>query len=424
MQIEIKKGRLLDPANNTDQIADVFISDGVIAGIGKAPKGFKSQSEINAKNQIVCPGLVDLCARLREPGQEHKATIASETLAAAASGITAICCPPDTTPVIDTPSVVELIFQRSENSQRCRIFPLAALTHGLKGKILTETGTLKSVGCVGVSNACVPVSDTEVLRRALEYATTFNMTAHLYCADPFLNNGVMHEGAVSTRLGLPAIPETAETIAISRALLLAEQTEARVHFCRISSARGVELLADAKSRGLNITADVSIAHLHLTDMDIGTFNTNCLVIPPFRSQRDQQALRTGLADGTITVVCSDHQPHESDAKSAPFSEAEPGISSIEMLLPLMLRLVNDKVLSLSQVIEKLSSAPADILGIQAGGLAVGALADLCIFDSQAEWTVDEDKLLSAGKNTPFNGWQMTGKVTHTIVNGNIIYPQA
>jgi len=422
MRLKISNGRIIDPANNIDQTGNLFIDKGKILAIGRSPKGFKPQREINASNQIVCPGLIDLCARLREPGEEHKATIASETAAAAASGITSICCPPDTIPVIDTPAVAELIFQRSSNSQQSKVFPLGALTHGLKGETLAEMDALKSAGCIGVSNAYAPIVNTEVLRRALEYAATCEISVHLYCEDDYLrNNGVVHEGPVSTRLGLPAIPETAETIAVSRALLLVEQTGARVHFCRISTARSIDLLADAKARGLEVTADVGIAHLHLTDMDISSFNTDCYVLPPLRSQRDKDGLRAGLANGMITAICSDHQPHESDAKSAPFSMTEPGASTIEMLLPLTLQLVRDNNLTLQQAIAALTSAPAKIAGLDTGNLSIGSGADICIFDPESSWTVERDALLSAGKNTPFASWEMTGIVTHTLVDGNIIY---
>jgi dihydroorotase len=422
MRLKINNGRIIDPANNIDQTGSLFVDKGKILALGRSPGGFKPQKEIDASNKIVCPGLVDLCARLREPGQEYKATIASETKAAAASGITSICCPPDTIPVIDTPAVAELIFQRSSNNQQSKVFPLGALTHGLNGKTLAEMDALKSAGCIGMSNAYAPINDTEVLRRALEYAATCEITVHLYCEDNYLgNNGVAHEGPVSTRLGLPAIPETAETIAVSRALLLIEQTGARVHFCRISTARSIELLADAKSRGLDITADVGIAHLHLTEMDISSFNTNCYVLPPLRSQRDKDGLRAGLSNGTITSICSDHQPHDSDAKSAPFSITEPGASTIEMLLSLTLQLVRNKDLTLQQALAALTSAPAEIAGFATGNLSIGSPADICIFDPEASWTVESESLLSAGKNTPFASWEMTGKVTHTLVDGRIIY---
>jgi len=422
VRLKISHGRIIDPANNIDQTGNLFIDKGRILAIGRSPNGFKPQKEIDASNKIVCPGFIDLCARLREPGEEYKATIASETAAAVASGITSICCPPDTIPVIDTPAVVELIFQRSSTSKKSKVFPLGALTHGLKGETLAEMDTLKSAGCIGVSNAYAPIVDTEVLRRAFEYAVTCDITVHLYCEDDYLrNNGVAHEGPVSTRLGLPAIPETAETVAVSRALLLVEQTGARVHFCRISTARSIDLLAEAKARGLDVTADVGIAYLHLTDMDISSFNTDCYVLPPLRSQRDKEGLRAGLANGTITAICSDHQPHDSDAKSAPFSLTEPGASTIEMLLPLTLQLVRDKNLTLLQAIATLTSAPAKIAGLDTGNLSIGSRADVCIFDPELSWTVARKSLLSAGKNTPFASWEMTGKVTHTLVDGNIIY---
>ena len=422
MRLKIINGRIIDPVNNIDQTGNLLIEEGHIVGIDKAPKAFKAEQEIDASGQIVCPGLVDLCARLREPGQEYKATIASETAAAVASGITSICCPPDTIPVIDTPAVAELIFQRSSSNHQSRVFPLGALTRGLNGKTLAEMDALKTAGCVGMSNAYAPIDDTEVLRRAFEYAVTCDITVHLYCEDNFLrNNGVVHEGPISTRLGLPPIPETAETVAVSRALLLVEQTGACVHFCRISTARSVELLADAKSRGLDITVDVGIAQLHLTDMDVSSFNTDCFVMPPLRSQRDGEGLRTGLANGTITAICSDHQPHDADAKSLPFSMAEPGASTIEMLLPLTLQLVRDKTLTLQQAIAALTSAPAKVMGIVGGSLSIGSPADVCIFDPEASWIVERDSLLSAGKNTPFASWEMTGKVTHTILDGKLIY---
>lgn len=423
MQLKIANGHIIDPANNVNQTGDLFIDGGDIIGlIDECPKDFKFAKEIDASGQIVCPGLIDLCARLREPGQEYKATVSSETKAAIAAGITTICCPPDTDPIIDTPAVAELIFHQASISQKSRVLPLGALTHGLAGETLAEMYALKSAGCVGVSNGCLPVVNTEILRRAFEYAATIDMTVHLYCEDDFLrNHGVVNEGAVSTRLGLPAIPETAETTAISRALLLVEQTGARVHFCRISSARGVELIADAKSRGLNITADVGIAYLHLTEVNINSFNTDCLVLPPFRRQQDKEALRSAIMNGIITGICSDHQPHEMDAKSAPFSMAEPGASTIEMLLSLTLKLVDEGSLTLQQAIAALTNVPAEIIGVNSGTLAIGTPADICIFNPELSWTVVKDELISAGKNTPFAGWEMTGKVTHTLINGNIVY---
>jgi len=422
MRIKITNGRIIDPANKLDKKGDLFIENGKIHSVKKKSPKFTPDKIIDAGGLIVCPGLVDLSAHLREPGQQQNASISSETSAAASGGITSICCPPDTQPVIDTPAVVELIHQRAKSAHKARVFPLGAMTHALEGKILAEMWALSQAGCIGVSNAQIPIDNTEVLRRALEYATTFGLTTHLFCEDSYLyNNGVAHEGAVSVRMGLPAIPETAETVAISRVLLLVEQSGARVHFCRLSCRRSVELIAAAKKQGLPITADVSIAHLHLTEVDLINFNSHCHLRPPLRNQRDKEGLREGLAGGIIDSVCSDHQPHDDDAKSAPFSTTEPGSSMIELLLPLTLQLINKKSFDLSKAIAVLTTEPAKIAGITAGTLSPGAAADVCIFDPEVSWTLDPTKLISAGKNTPFAGWEMTGKVTHTLLEGQIVY---
>lgn len=422
MRIAIKHGRIVDPANNQDRVTDLYIEKGKIVAVGNTPAGFTPNRTIDAKGKIVCPGLVDLSVRLCEPGYEHKATIASETTAAASTGITSICCPPDTYPVIDTSAVVELIYQRALKTNMARVYPLGALTHGLKGETLAEMHALKGAGCIGVSNAYAPLDNSAVLRRALEYAATCGLTVHLFCEDSYLRDqGVVHEGIMSVRLGLPAIPETAETIAVSRALLLVEQSGACVHFCRISSARSIELIARAKKQGLPVTADVSITHLHLTEIDLGAFNSHCNLRPPLRSQYDKEGLRKGLADGTIDAICSDHQPHDDDAKSAPFSMTEPGASTLDVLLPLTLQLARDNTLTLSQAIATLTIKPAKIAGIQAGHLSAGAVADICIIDPEKSWTVIKNNLLSAGKNNPFMGWELTGKVTHTLLGGRIVY---
>ncbi|MBI4005872.1 MAG: dihydroorotase [Gammaproteobacteria bacterium] len=422
MRTVIRKGRIVDPANNQDRIADLYINNGKIIAIGDAPAGFKPDHTIEGKDRIVCPGLVDLSARLCEPGYEYKATIASETTAAASAGITSICCPPDTYPVVDTSAVVELIHQRSLKTNMARVYPLGALTHGLEGETLAEMHALKSAGCVGVSNAYAPIDNSAVLRHTLEYAATCDLTVHLFCEDSYLRDqGVAHEGIMSVRLGLPSIPETAETVAVSRALLLVEQSGARVNFCRLSTARSIELIEHAKKQGLPVTADVSIAHLYLTEMDLGTFNSYCYLRPPLRSQYDKEGLRRGLAEGTIDAICSNHQPHDDDAKSAPFSMTEPGASTLEVLLPLTLQLVRDGSLNLAQAIATLTIKPAKIAGINAGHLGKGAVADICIIDPEKSWTVKTDELLSAGKNNPFNGWELTGKVTHTLLGGRIVF---
>ncbi len=422
MRIQINGGRLIDPATGLDTTGDLYIAKGRIAAIGNPPPGFRAEQSISAHNQIVCPGLVDLSARFREPGQEHKATISTEAAAALSAGITSVCYPPDTEPVIDTPAVVELIQQRAASAENIHIYPLAAFTLGLCGERLAEMQTLQAAGCVGVSNAWQPIDNSEVLRRALEYAAGYGLTVHIHAEDKYLRNrGVIHEGALSTRLGLPAIPETAETVALSRALLLIEQAGASAHFCRLSTARGVAMIAQAKQAGLPVTADVGICHLHLTEMDVDGYNSNCHLRPPLRTLRDKEALLQGLIDGSIDAICSDHQPHDADAKTAPFSQTEPGASTIELLLPLVLDLVGKEKLSLDAALASLTSRPAQIMGVAAGSLRVGAGADVIIIDTERAWTVRTDALRSAGKNTPFEGWELTGKVTHTVVGGRLVY---
>ena len=421
MNICISKGRVIDPANNLDEIASIYISKGEIISIGRKPTGFEIKKQINARGKIIIPGLVDLSARLREPGGYFKANIASETRAAAAGGITTLCCPPDTMPIIDTPAVVELIHQRSEQSGKAKLLCLGALTHGLKSERLAEMYSLKEAGCIGVSNAMQAVRDTQVMRRAMEYAATCELTVFLQSEDPWLAGGAMHEGAYSTRMGIPPIPETAETVAIARDLLLIEETGVQAHFMRLSSARSVEMIRNARKRGLPITADVSIHQLHFTDKDTEHYNSLCHVRPPFRHHSDKEQLIAGIKDNTITAICSDHQPHDHDDKMAPFSLTEPGVSALDVLLPLALRLVDENQLGLKTLIKAMTVAPAKILGVGSGSLTLGTIADLCIFDPEKSWTVTEKTLISEGKNTPTLGWEMKGKVTHTILNGRIVY---
>jgi len=422
MRTVIKHGRIVDPANKLDKVADLFIENGSIAAIGKAPSGFKPDHTIDAKNRIVCPGLVDLSARLREPGQEYKATIASETFAAASAGITSICCPPDTSPVIDTSAVAELIHQRALQANKAKVYCLGALTSRLESKTLTSMHALKTAGCVGVSNGYAGIRDAAVLRRALEYAATCGLVVHLFCEDEGLRNeGVVHEGMMSVRLGLPGIPETAETVAVSRALLLIEQTGTKVHFCRISSARSLQLIAQAKQQGLPVTADVGITHLYLTEIDLAGFNSLCHVRPPLRTDRDRDELRKALATGTLDAICSDHQPHDEDAKASPFGLTQPGASTLDVLLSLSLQLVQDKTLDTQTVFAALTVNPARIAGINAGHLGQGTPADVSIIDPELVWKAEKESLTSAGKNCPFLGWEMTGKVTHTLLDGNLVY---
>ena len=421
-QIQIRGGHLIDPANNIDAQQDIFISAGKISGIGKAPAGFKAEQVIDAKGLHIIPGLVDLRARLREPGMEHKATIASETAAAAAGGITTLCIPPDTYPVIDTPAVVELIHRHNEQAGFCRVIPLGALTAGLAGEQISEMQTLKLAGCAGFSNALMPMQNNQVMRRAMEYAASFDLTLFVHPEDVVLaQNGCVHEGAISTRLGLAGIPEAAETLAVAQLLILVEMTGVRLHLCQVSTQRAINMIKRAQHDGLPISVDVTTHHLHLTDMDIAYFDTNCHVRPPLRTQRDRDGLRQGLKDETIQVICSDHQPHDLDAKLAPFAESESGISALETLLPLSLRLVEDGVLTLSETIDRITRQPAMILGLNVGQLGIGSSADVCIYDPAACWTVSADTLTSRGQNSPFMGWELKGQVSHTLLAGKLVY---
>ena len=418
MRITISNGRLICPVQRLDRQGDLYIADGRIVSTGERPEGFTADLEITLDGQYVCPGIVDLSVHTREPGFEHKATITSETEAAVRSGVTSMVCPPNTRPVTDTTAVVELIHQRQYQLNKTRVYPLGALTKGLDGQQLTEVAALKRAGCVGLSNVDRPVVDTEVLRRAFEYAAGFDLPVFIHPEDSYLRNqGVMHEGRISTRLGLPGIPETAETIAISRALLLIEQTGVTAHFCRLSSARSVELIDAAKQQGLPVTADVGICYLYLTELNVDGFNSLCRLWPPLRTDRDRLALLDGLTSGVIDAICSDHQPHDEDAKAAPFSRAEPGASTLEVLAPLSFNLVATRGFNPGQVVRALSCKPASIIGIDAGTLADGTPADLFIFDDNRQWTVKAEQLASAGKNTPFDDWEMNGKVIHTIVGG-------
>lgn len=420
--MSILGGRVIDPVNHLDEKTDVHILASKIIAIGEPPNTYSAQHTIDASNHIVIPGIVDLRARLREPGFENKGCIASETKAAVAGGITSLCCPPDTDPVIDNTAVVELIRLKAEQAGLVNVYTLGALTQQLQGQQLSEMRELKDAGCVGVSNALSPVENTLVMRRALEYAASHDITVFIHPFDRWLTEeGCAHEGDVSSRLGLSGIPESAETIALARDLMLIELTGARVHFCELSSARAVEMVKNARDKGLAVSADVTAHHLQLTDMDIGFFDSNCHVFPPFRTQRDLNALRRGVMENTLTAVVSDHQPHDSDAKLAPFAETEPGLSGLETLLPLSLKMAEELNMALPDIIARLTIQPANILNINAGSLGVGKPADVCIFDPTQHWKIDKAQLLSMGKNTPFHNWELKGLVKYTIKSGKLVY---
>ncbi len=419
----IKNGRVIDPASQFDGIADIAIKKNKIIAIGSAiPKNFKPASVIDAKDLWVLPGIIDLSAYLREPGQENKTRINFETYAAASAGITRICCMPEVDSPIDGGATVKLIKSKAKQAGYARVSVIGSLTQGLAGEQLSHMGSLKYVGCVGVSQGHEKIRDLATLRKAMEYAGTFDLPLFLHPIEHSLaETGGMHEGALSTRLGLAPIPAASETIAIAQIIALVELTKTPVHFCRLSSAASIPLLKDAKDKGLPITADVAAHQLFLTEMDVADYNPLCHTIPPLRTMADRDALRQAVADGVIDAICSDHQPHEVDAKLSPFEETSPGISAFETLLPLVLRLVSEDVLTEMQAIDLLTSKPAQLINSQAGKLQAGKVADLSLFDPQTMWQLNANKLLSEGKNTPFSGWGFEGKTVQTFVKGKSVY---
>lgn len=422
----ITNGRVIDPASGTDKKTDIAIADGKIAGIGHTPAGFKAERTIDAAGCIVAPGLVDLAARLREPGYEHEGMLESEMAAAVAGGVTSLVCPPDTDPVLDEPGLVEMLKFRAEKLQGARLFPLGALTRSLAGGVLTEMAELTEAGCIGFSQADVPLADTQVLQRALLYASTFGYTVWLRPQDRDLGKGVAASGPLATRLGLSGVPVSAETIAIFTIVELMKSTGARVHLCRISSAAGVALVRAAKAQGLPLSCDVSINSLHLADTDIGFFDSRARLNPPLRQQGDRDALSAALADGTIDALVSDHTPVEADAKTLPFAEAEPGATGLELLLPLALQWGERSGAGIVRALEVITSAPARLLatadaGTGIGRLAEGGVADLCVFDPGLEWQVQPEALKSQGKHTPFSGYPLLGRARHTLVAGRVVH---
>ncbi|RLK51402.1 dihydroorotase [Alkalispirillum mobile] len=419
----ITGARVVDPASGRDEVLDLHIADGCIAALGKPPVDFQPERIYAADGLVACPGLIDLAARTREPGQTRKANIASEARAAAAGGITTLICPPDTTPVTDTPSVVELIRNRSHAARGARVLPLGALTRGLTGEQLSEMVALHEAGCPGLSDGGHPVTDSLVLRRALEYAATFNLPVHLTPEEPVLADGLAHEGQLATRMGLPGVPVAAETAALGRMLALAEEIGARVHFGRLSSRRGLEQVIAAKRGGQPVSADAAIHQLFLTEMDIYGYQSQAHVRPPLRSTGDRDALRRALTAGDLSVICSDHRPHEPDAKNCPFAESEPGISGLDSLLALILRLADELNLPLTRALAPVTIGPARALDLPAGQLTEGAPADICLFDPDAVWWFGPDAMHSRGENSPFTGWEFTGRTHTTVVDGQLVYDQ-
>ena len=425
MKISFRGGRIIDPLKQTDLLIDLHIADQQILAVGAPPAGFVPDQEINVSGRLILPGLVDLCLRLREPGQEFRNAIESETRAAVAGGITSLLCPPDTEPVLDEPGLVEMLSRRVQGYAP-RIYPAGALTRGLSGSSLSEMAELSQHGCIAFSQADVPIPDTEVLWRALQYAHTYNFLVILRPEDGFLAaKGLVHEGAMATRLGLQSIPAMAESIGLLRILELVRYTGARVHLSRLSTARAVELIRTAKQEGLPITCDVAVHHLHCTDADIGYFNSNSHVIPPFRGESDKTAIRQGLTEGVIDAICSDHAPLDPEQKALPLGEALPGVTSAELMLLLCLKWAQEERIPIPKAVAKVSQEPARILGLTSkgiGSIQAGATADLVIVDPEAFYLVEPHSLCSQGKNTPFMGYELPGRIEQTWVAGTRVYP--
>lgn len=421
-KIIIRQGRILDPNQGLDSVADLLIENGKIAAIGKQLQTPANSQSIDAKGLIVCPGLIDLSVRLREPGLSHKGTIASETRAAAAAGVTTLCLPPDTKPSIDSPAVVELIKDKAQQAQYPQILTIGALSQRLAGSELNNLFALKQAGCIAVSNGHEALNNLLILRRAMEYAATHDLLIIYRANEPSLaGKGCAHEGQFASRYGLPSIPAAAESVAIAQCLELAELTGCRLHISQISCKQSVIKLQQAKKYGLQVTADVAMHQLHLTEDDMIPFDSHFHVIPPLRSAVDREYLREGLANGTIDAICSDHQPHDLDAKLGAFPETEPGIASLQTLIPLSLKLSQEHGLNLLDTLACLTTKPASILGLNSGQLGIGRAADVCIFSPEATWQVNNQTWLSQGSNTPYWQKQLTGCVTHTLQGGRLIY---
>jgi dihydroorotase len=422
MKTLIQNGRYIDPASNTDAIGDICIDNQLITAIGERPADFVVDRIIDARDKLVIPGLVDLQCRVRQPGPTQKANTTSETNAAAHGGITSLCVPPDTDPVIDNAAVVELIHHNNQKAgNRCHLYTIGAISKDLKGKQLSNMGTLKRAGCIALSNTLRPFANNLIQRRAMEYAAGQNILVVIQPYDEALySNGCAHEGVVATRLGLPPIPEAAETAALAKDIELVAQTGARTHFGQLSCARSVEMIRQAKKDDLPITADVSMHQLFLTERDIDGFDTNKLTIPPLRSETDRDALRDGVRDGSIDCICSDHQPHDIDAKLQPFPSAEPGISTLDTFLPLLFRLIDDDIIPLQQALAAVTINPARVFHLPAGQIARGEFADLVVVDRSDHYHCDAEKFFSAGHNTAFQGWDFNAKAAHTLVAGKLI----
>ena len=428
MKTHIKHARLIDPASGVDRQGEIWIADGKILSIDKIPSGFQPDQVIDANGRLLIPGLVDLAARMREPGFEYRNSLRTEMRAALAGGVTSLVLPPDTDPVLDESGLVEMLKHRARQLDQVNLYPLGAMTTGLKGEVITEMAELTDAGCIAFSQADTQVVDTNVTLRAMQYARTFGYVLWLRPQDPWLSRGgVAASGAYASRLGLSGVSVQSETVALHTLFELQRTTGARLHLCRLSSAAGVELVRRVKAEGLPVTADVSANHIHLTDVDIGYYDTNFRLEPPLRGQRDRDAIRAGLVDGTIDAICSDHTPVDDDGKLLPFAEAEPGATGLELLLCLTLKWAEEDRVPLARALSLVTSGPGRVLSLsssllgQRGTLAQGSDADLCLVDPHSHWTVTRDVLLSQSKHTPFAGYELPGRVAMTMVRGRVAW---
>lgn len=420
-KILIKNGRVIDPANRIDAVMDILIDNGKIIEIGKKLQTPNSELQtIDASGKIITPGLIDMHVHLREPGYEYKETIKTGTEAALAGGFTSIACMPNTKPVNDNQSVTDFILDKARKEGVVNVYPIGAITKGLKGEELSEIGELKSSGVVAITDDGKPVMNSELMRRGMEYASMFDLPVISHCEDLKLSEGgVMNEGFVSTELGLKGIPDTAEVVMVARDIALAELTGAKLHIAHVSTRGAVSSIREAKLRGVNVTCETAPHYFTITEKEVIGYDTNAKMNPPLRTEDNLKAIKEGLRDGTIDVIATDHAPHEVSEKEVEFDRALFGIVGLETALPLTLKLVHDGVISISEAISKLTINPARILGLNKGTLSVGSDADITIIDPDKEWQVDVTKLKSKGRNSPFQGWRVKGAVEVVIVGGHI-----